>query len=383
MTAAFSPELMFVCACCGWPDHAERRARIAEFAGGVADWDEVARLAQVHRVEGLVAQGARVAGPGDRFSATADRVKRQALEDLAETIRVTRALDSAGVRNAVLKGVPVGIRAFGTPTLKQSWDVDVLVAPSDAVAAARIISELGYRPRIPARPLTEAEFRRWSPVSKEAVFDAPTGRTVELHWGLSDHPMLLRGVAIEAAGEPVELLDGAVVMTLSDAANLAYLAVHGASHGWCRLKWLADFAGFLAAQPVDARVAMIEDARACGTGFALDQALLLSRQLLASAVPAPRPSAEAERLSGLAMVAIERRGQSDDLERDAEAKSAIREIRWGLVPGRRYRLILALQTLRGSEDRRLMALPPALGWIYWVIRPFSGLFRSVLRQAHR
>mgnify|MGYP006155727539 CR=1 FL=1 len=30
---------------------------------------------------------------------------------------------------------------------------------------------------------------------------------------------------------------------------VVYLAAHGTNHGWSRLKWLADFAAFLAAQP--------------------------------------------------------------------------------------------------------------------------------------
>lgn len=375
-------ELAFVRACCRWPDDDARRLAIDRSAGDVRDWDEVARLAAVHRIEGLVAQGAVLAGRSSTFGATAERVKLRALDDLGETLRLSRSLGQAQIRHAILKGVPLGVRAYGSPTLKQSWDIDLLVAPDEAVAAADALVRLGYQPRVPARPFTSDEFRRWSAVSKEAEFRLPSGRTVELHWGVSDHPMLLRPVGVADAGCSVDLLIGAPVPTLGDSANLAYLAVHGAYHGWSRLKWLADFAAFLTARPVDDRRQLIESAASHGVGRALDQALILSEQLLGAEVGVVVESGEARDLAALAIVAIERRGRADDLDKDSEGTRAIRAIRRRLVPGIRYRLVLGYRRLKGSEDRRLIPLPPRLAWGYWAIRPFSAIYRTVLRRAH-
>lgn len=374
-----TPEFRFVCACCRWPDDDARRSALAAAAGEVRDWDEVARLAREHRVEGLVAYGAGAAGIGG-FAATADRVKLQALDDLAETVRLSRAFDGAGIRHAVLKGVPLGVRAFGSATLKQSWDIDLLVAPADAVAAAAVLTGMNYAPHMPARPFTRAEFRRWSVVSKEAEFRSTGGRTVELHWAVSDHPMLLAGVGVQHADQPVDLLEGATVPTLGDAANLAYLAVHGASHGWSRLKWLADFAGFLAAQPAEQRARLIDSARAFGTGRAIDQALILTQRLLGALLHPAAEDVEAAELAGLAAVVIDRRGRTGDFDRDPVASKAIREIRRRLEPGTRYRLILLHKALRGSEDRRLIPLPRGLGWAYWALRPMSAAVRALGRR---
>ena len=377
------PELEFVCACCSWPDDGRRRSRLTAAAALVADWGEVGRVAREHRVEGLVAQATAAVGVGAGLAAAGERVKRRALDDLAETIRVARALDGAGLVHAILKGVPLGVRAFRTPVIKQSWDIDVLVEPADAVAAANVLATLGYAPHMPARPFTTAEFERWSPVSKEAEFRSAAGRTVELHWGVADHPMLLPRVTAATADGEVELLDGAAVRTLGDAANLAYLAVHGASHGWSRLKWLADFAAFFASVPPADRGRLVEDARQLGTGHALDQALGLSRRLLDLDIAPQAASAEAKRLAALAVVAIRRRGAGADFESDSLAQGAIREIRRKLMPGARYRMILVGRALRGSEDRRLIALPKKFHWAYAILRPFSAIFRTLLRRAHR
>lgn len=386
MSAAFSPELHFVIACCRRPDDAGRRPALEQAARAISDWDEVARLAQAHRIEGLVADGvqrlteAPIEAPA--FAATAERVKRQALEDLGETLRLSRALDDAGARHAILKGVPLGLQAFGTPVLKQSWDIDLLVAPADAVAAAGVIGALGYAPHVPPRAFTQAEFRRWSGVSKEAEFRSPAGRTVELHWAVCDHPMLLPDVSVAAANKRVELLDGAAVPVLRDSANLAYLAVHGAAHGWSRLKWLADFHGLLSGRPAAERSEIVAQARTLGTGHALDQALTLSRDLLGGE-GAPGGSVEALALAELARTIIDRRGRTSDFDGDPAVGYALGQSRRRLMSGARYRLILAYVAIKGSEDRRLIPLPRALGWVYWLMRPFSATVRTGIRRVRR
>ena len=383
-----SAEFDLVCACCRWPDDEERRRRIADVAQGHVDWGRVEALAEAHRVEGLVASGVANlrSGPGhpvaQRFEQMGRRVKARALHDVAETLRLSAALDRASVRHRILKGAPLGVRAYGTPALKQSWDIDVLVARDDAVKAAALVVELGYRPHLPPRPFTQVEFRRWSAVSKEAEFHAAE-RGIEIHWGLTDHPMLLAGLGLDQASERTPLLGDRAVPTFGDAATLAYLAVHGASHAWSRLKWLADFAAFLNARAPDARLRLIDDAGRWATGLALEQALLLSTKLLRAELGPRHHGAEARRLAGFATTAIQRRGEVRDFDSDPIARRAIARSRWVMMSGLRYRLGVAQIAMRGSEDRRHFALPLWLGWAYWPIRPFTATLRLMNRWLAR
>jgi hypothetical protein len=281
-----------------------------------------------------------------------------------------------------LKGAPLGVRAYGSPLLKQSWDIDIFVDPHSAVAAAAALADLGYAAHVPARPFTSAEFRRWSAVSKEAELRSASGRTVELHWSLSDHSMLLRGVDTGAVTEQVQLFGGNFVPTLGDAANIAYLAVHGAFHGWSRLKWLADFAAFVGAQPRERQEQLIAQAREWNVGLALDQALALSNDLLGAGLSSA-PSADAQVLASLAKQTIERRGEAQDFDSDNRALDAISEIKRRLHPGARYRRMLLYRRLRGSEDRRQFPLPSGLTWAYWLVRPFAGSWRVLQRRVAR
>ena len=382
-----NPALRLVAACCRWPDDEVRRERIRDAAHAFGDWRQAASLAEAHRVEALVANGLNAAGialpDADAlyFRQLAERIRIRSLTDLAETLRVSEALGRASICNCILKGVPLGIAAYGTPALKWSWDIDVLVKPSDAVAAAERLAELGYAPELPARPLTKREFQRWSRVSKEAEFGRGDGSVIELHWRLSDYPQLLSRLDPWGDVRKVELIGGLSVATLGDAANAAYLAVHGATHGWSRLKWLADFAALVHRWPQPERRARIEQARHHSPGRALDQALVLSDRMLGTDLATlAQADEETERLVGLAMIAIESRRPHEDLDRNRGAKRAIARSHWLLAAGPKHRLSVLAQRLRGSEDRRLIPLPPGFQWSYWLIRPATALWRRTAKR---
>ena len=218
-----TPELALILACCRWPDGAARRHAIAVAAEQVGDWAAVAALARAHRVEGLVDNGLRSGAidTPERFraqlAAAAAEIRAFNFGAIAQTLRIDRALGNAGILAMFLKGLPVGVAAYGTPLLKRSWDIDLFVRPADATAAGTILEGLGYAPRRPPRPLDGAEFARWSVVSKEAEFRAATGITVELHWRLADHPMLIPTIDATAPSCAVTLLGEHRVATLAVA----------------------------------------------------------------------------------------------------------------------------------------------------------------------
>lgn len=386
---ALEPELLFVAACCRWPDDDRRRARIAAAAEAVGDWDRVAELAEAHRVEGLVDQAIAATGV-DVPSATAARLNRSAhdiralcLAQLMEMLRIDERFGQRGIEHRFLKGIPLGLVVYGSPTLKRSWDIDVLVCPGDAVAAARELASLGYRPQNPARPLDEAEFERFSVVQKEAEFANSEGISVELHWAIADHPMLLNGLDPFRSPKHVVLLGERSVATLPDSANLYYLAVHGAPHGWSRLKWLADFSGLLATHAPEERIALCKDSGRYGAAPAVGQGLLLADRLFGPGIVPPEllagASKNAHRLAHLALTVIARRQRDGVIEADRVARSALLKSNWLLGSGVRYLALHAVNRLRGSEERRQIALPNGFHWLYWVIRPFMWLGRRVRR----
>lgn len=104
-------------------------------------------------------------------------VERQGVGQQMITLRLSAALTDAGVRTLPLKGPLLGERIHGELGVRVSADIDLLVAPSDLVAAIEVLSELGYRrapraqpPQLPRSDLHEC---------LRSTVDLPE---VELHW---------------------------------------------------------------------------------------------------------------------------------------------------------------------------------------------------------
>ncbi|MEO7787156.1 MAG: nucleotidyltransferase family protein [Sphingomicrobium sp.] len=357
------PAFVLIVACCRRPVGPSTIAAIRSAAARVDDWNELVRLADRHRVEPLVATGLTQAGVEvpPALGAAADRYRAESLRDVAETLRIAAALDDAGIAHRFLKGAALGVVALGSPIAKRSWDIDLLVLPGDAVTAAACLGALDYRPSVPPRPFNDEEFARWRIVSKEAEFRSPSGSTVELHWRLSDHPHLLPGITADGPKRMVPLLGSHVVATLADDINLAYLAVHGTTHAWFRLKWLADFNGLLHSIEPERRVEILAQARALGVGRSLDAALGLARKLFGDGDGGDPPVGPTARLVTISIGAL----LDPDPGRAARRGSAAR---WLYGEGLRFQRTEIAIRLRGTLDRLDFPLPARLGFLYPLLR---------------
>lgn len=273
-------ELAIVIAACHRPLSGNRVEQLRELASGPVRWRRLARLAERHRVAGLVYDALSRAELNDRLTHVpelaelARRGSVLALRLAHESVRLQAQFDAAGIDNLVLKGAPVGILAFDDPGLKHCWDIDLLVRPDAALPARRLLDGLGYALIEPAG-LDETEFSRFCGFAKEAVFRHPNGLAVELHWFLVDPPSLLLNADPFPDYRMVMVGGRGTIRTLSDRLQLAYLASHGQRHGWSRLKWIADVNGLLAGQPPEKVAAMIDDAGRLGAGCFAQAAVAL------------------------------------------------------------------------------------------------------------
>lgn len=270
MPLTASPELRWLASACRQDDTA-----LPEPPGG---WKMVETLGPRHRVESLLHSGLARRGirpPGEvaaRLKAQAQTTAAANLLAAAESRRLLAAFTRSGLGLLFVKGLTLSQLAYGSATLKMSRDIDLLVRPGDVAAAARLLGELGYRATEPAARATPARWHRWS---KESGWLGASGLLVELHSRLADSPALLPRLTAEGPGELVTIAPGIALPTLSADALPAYLAVHGASSAWFRLKWAADLHALLGRL----NAAGLDDAasrmRELGAGRAGGQALLL------------------------------------------------------------------------------------------------------------
>ena len=290
-TPGLTPEFALAAACC------------AQSIGITADLEALAARVQPdrflavlerHRIDGLAAQALALVPSLPPSMATALEQKgrevaeaglRQALQcrDLRD------AFAAEGVEMIFLKGLAIGKLAFGNALVKRSWDIDILVREEEVSRAATILKELGYA----AQMRTDAA--SWHRVHKESTWARQGGAHVELHSRLADNCSLLPGVGLDSPRQHIEVVPGLALATLSGDDLLAYLAVHGASSAWFRLKWITEFAGVVrygADGVADEVVGRLLDRQA---GRAVRQAILLAYHVFGTPVsgrPCSEPAVE-------------------------------------------------------------------------------------------
>lgn len=382
-----STPFRLLAACCRWPPSAQRDAAVARAADGV-DWTVFAALIKRHRVEGLAHAALAVAAVrppapiAQALAARAGDIARQGLIQAAQSARLQALFDTAGIANLVLKGAALDQLAYGRLGLKSAWDIDLLVPPAMAARARALLETAGYEMTIPAASTAQA-FAQWTALSKESVFvGRGTGVVVELHWRLVDGD-LLPGLSADSPGQSVALSAETVLRTLAPDALVAYLMVHGAAHGWSRLKWLADLNALLPGDDPAALEDVYRRSVALGAGVCPAVAIRLCRRLFGLAVAAPLwreidADLKARALERVALNAMAGGAGRETADRPF-VEDAILASRLLFADGRDWRRGEWRRQWVSVHDRTHIRLPAPFGFLYGVVRVPLWLWRRVRR----
>lgn len=388
-----SPEMALLVTACRWPATAERDAAIRTAADGV-DWALILRLGKRHRVIGLLATallGAGVVMPANVVQALMRQAGRiGAVNDAlaGETARLQGMLDAAGITALVVKGVPLAMLAYGTVALKQAKDIDLLVMPDDVARGLALLIEAGYRLIYPAPSLTPRQLRdviRYE-TQMELVRDSTPRIQVELHWGLARNLHVLPGLNAGAPQQRVDLGAGRVAATLQCDDLFAYLCAHGASHGWFRVKWLADVAALIASVPPEERERLYRSAQAKGEGWSAGQALVLIEDLFALPLPSAlsaelRADRSIRRLVAAAFDLIAGPGADQEMTERRFGFARVRFADWLQVRDRHDLRSGIARYLTVMPDVLAVPLPPRLHFLYPVLRLPLGLLRVARKRS--
>lgn len=304
---------------------------------------------------------------------------RRSLAWLAEADRLLRALNEAGIRALILKGCALSLQLYGTPSLRQCGDIDLLIEPRHLWAADTILRGCGYRGD--AGTIPDAARPRHENWLKDLSYS--DGRWhVELHHRLADNPLLLP-YDFEALWTDREtvICGGLSFPVPSRRFAALYLCVHGAGHDWERLGWLADIATLL--REGAAQVRALDDAREAGLWAVMVQSLHLAHDWLGLPLFDPRLRLDAAAKRRLRrFVSTYSPGSEGGLKarwgREERRDAMILRChlaRYGMRSGLRYRLRQVLADLASPQDWQTFPLPRALSWLYPVLRPVGWVLR--------
>jgi len=295
-----------------------------------------------------------------------------------ELQRVCRALTREGVRPLVLKGPPLALDLYGDLSLRTSKDLDILIPLADLPAAERLMAQLGYRSDRPVpRVLGD-----WKWKVHHASFTNPhSGMQIEIHWRLNGD--MGKEPSFEELWERrrASPLDRQAVFMLGREELFQYLCLHGARHGWFRLRWLADI-DRIARLGLDARklVSLMRRHRSLHLG---GQALALASDLLSTPLQSglePMLDGRGRELAKLALPYIEQTAvpasETSSKESDRRYKRYLFALK---TPGQK--IGFAARRLHPSfRDAEALPLPRSLRFLYFPLRPFVWLWRQFRQQ---
>lgn len=246
-----SNELKLAVECCRYAFSGERRTELSDAAAHV-EWDRFVRILRRHRVQGFASDALRQhgvivpEGTSEVLAAEARAIAGQNLRAAAECDSLLDSFCAAEVPLLFFKGLTTAALAYRKPLLKMSWDIDILIAPDDLSKAAALLDRAGFRPIVPDSPPAPDLFR-WHQNRKESVWYKPDSELfLELHTRVTGNPALLPELTVSSVSQSVEITPGFSLPTFALPDLLLYVAVHGSSSAWFRLKWVADFAALLA-----------------------------------------------------------------------------------------------------------------------------------------
>ena len=373
-----SPEFLLIAAGCEWPRSADRDRKLRDLAVDGVDWSLVLDLAVRHRVEGLVSRALAEADIAVPEPARGELRKRAALigtQNLlqaAESSRLQKMLAERGIGCLFLKGVALGALAYGTQGVKQAWDIDLLVARDAAEDAVASLHSAGYERSLPGPEVSDEQFRRWVATNKESLWiHKSSGMVVELHTWLVDSADLLPTISAASEVQMVPIGPSIELATLRTDELFAYLCVHGATHAWARLKWLADVAALLRKLGPEETERLYRSSIALGAGRSSAQALLLCSELLGLPLPGAllaelRRDPATRWLAALAVRAMSSRGATE-LDDTVFGTVVINLSHFLLQRGWRHKYSELVRKTRNPEDQLTMPLPSYLSFIYPVL----------------
>lgn len=252
----------------------------AEFARQPAVWDEIKRLAEVHRFSGELAyKTVAWLPPPERLWRDKVLMQHHLLHAQSLTLlrRLAEAFRENNIRVVSLKGPLLAERFYLVPFLRRSVDLDLMVAERDIGRASRLMLQLGFT--------LDGQYP-WDVMRRtqhHLEFRAGGQSEVELHYALIATPVRFESSEFIARSLTWKSLSGFEANVLSPVDEAFHSFVHAASHAFHRLRWAYDFLLISKTLKAEERAELIEMTRQSGQGGPLAAVCLASGEFFGEA----------------------------------------------------------------------------------------------------
>jgi len=293
----------------------------------------------------------------------------------AELTELMRLFEQSGIKSMAFKGPALAEMAYGSITLRQYGDLDILIKREDLQKSLTLLQERGYTPEIELPKKTLETF--YSCVNVIGLHRG--GLRVEIHWEL-----LSRNYAVDwddkklwSDAQRIEINRRAVT-ALSFENHILYLCVHGCKHQFERLEWICDIDRALRANSEIDWKHLSAEADALG----IQRMLLIGLNLARLFFDLPLPGVMATKIE--ADPAVEGVTQKVIALHYTATQKPVRPLStflllWQMREKRGDRLRFAYRALFAPkfDDFSIVKLPKQLLFLYPFIRPVRLLLKSI------
>ncbi|MEC2076076.1 nucleotidyltransferase family protein [Metabacillus fastidiosus] len=248
------------------------------------NWEEFLQLAMHHRVYSLLYSRMNKTSriPSEVVQSLNRKYQKNIFKMLSlsgEMEQICRIFGESQIKSLVLKGPVLAADLYGDLSLRTSRDLDILIPFKDLSKADQVLTNLGYE-----KEELQTLFNDWKWKDHHISYYHPKKQMhIEVHWKM--HP--------GASKEPDFRELWARKRTCTHFSHSVYflgredlflfLALHGARHGWSRLRWLIDIHQLMKQNlNWDEIFALSKKYKSTQVE---EQALILSSQLLNSYLP--------------------------------------------------------------------------------------------------
>jgi hypothetical protein len=353
------------------------------------DWAEFLRLGLAHGMLPLAWRALEssaeslpaplVADLRDFWAANA----RRNLSLAAELRSILARLENAGVRALPWKGLLLAQRAYGDLSLRQFFDLDVLVRRVDLPAARAALAELGF---LPEKKMTDAQRETYVDHQGELeLVREADGLWLELHTAVVP-TYYAAGRSSDDLWQQVVRADVArfEVWALHPVDDIEALCVHGSKHRWDRLAWIIDVALTARLLDDDAWQRLTSAARDHGTLRIVAMGLILAQDVCGAALPGDVMDKVRSDRTALGLAGRVGRALFDPRPSRFDALSFHARMRER--PRDRARYLFSVAFTPSGADWESLSLPRRLFPVYALTRPVRLAWkygRRALRRAPR
>ncbi|MGF1728823.1 nucleotidyltransferase family protein [Photobacterium kasasachensis] len=291
---------------------------------------------------------------------------------LQQFFQITYAFKQANINIKTLKGIPLAQHLYHDIAKRHFKDIDLLIQEKDLTLSNQLLNQLGYR--CEAMEILPASIMPvYFSVHKDLTYCNNTGVTLELHLRLSDYDSQL-------SEQLTYSIFSAAQKNWDQYEEFIYLSWHGTNTLYHRLKWLCDLALFIEQQSLDfpelyRKATMVSKCRAVTTSLVLCHQLY-NTKLPPEAIEYFNNDKLCRKLVNKCLAQLELHRPNPLL---VSLQTILCPILFIETHKERTAALLLRFKVNYADLKYLPILPSWLHFVYYFARPFTFIWRKVIR----